>query len=66
MKLLPMINTEAKIPKEIYDDLMMIEVKKSWIGRPLMDVQDVVAELTEMCGKEKASLFKPEYFCIID
>lgn len=66
MKLLPMINTDAKIPKEIYDHLMTIEVKKSCIGRPLMDVQDVLTELTEMCGKEKASLFKPEYFCIID
>ena len=66
MKLLPMINTDVKIPKEIYHHLMMIEVKKACIGRPLMDAQEVIDELTELCGKEKASLFKPEYFCIID
>jgi len=66
MKLLPVINTDAKIPAELESALIRIEVRMSLVGRPLMTSDQVVEKLEEFCDKETAALFKPEYFLIAE
>jgi|DEB0MinimDraft_3_1074331.scaffolds.fasta_scaffold00907_7 hypothetical protein len=66
MKLFPVINTDAEIPEELSIPLFRVEVRMSLIGRPLMTTEQVVEKLEEVCDKETAALFKPEYFLIAE
>jgi hypothetical protein len=65
MKLLPIINTDIEIPEELSIPLFRVEVRMSQIGRPLLTPEQVVEKLEELCDKETAALFKPEYFLIV-
>lgn len=61
MNLLPVVNTEIKMPKKMHDALALFETYCAVSGIETVTYQQVIDYLTEHNGAELSQFFKPQY-----
>jgi hypothetical protein len=61
MNLLPVVNTEIKMPKKMHDALALFETYCAVSGIEIVTYQQVIDYLTKNNGIELSQVFKPQY-----
>lgn len=61
MNLLPVVNTEIKMPKKMHDALALFETYCAVSGIEIVTYQQVIDYLTKHNGAELSQFFKPQY-----
>jgi hypothetical protein len=61
MNLLPVVNTEIKIPKKMHNALALFETYCAVSGIEIVTYQQVIDYLTKHNGIELSQGFKPQY-----
>jgi len=61
MNLLPVVNTEIKMPKKMHNALALFETYCAVSGIEIVTYQQVIDYLTKHNGIELSQVFKPQY-----